>query len=152
VGETMNALLGSKYETSLRILLLLEAAQGETLPEGAITALDYITVYAHDFGLSDVNLHGENKYRFGEYAFRRTTTKNAIKQLVLDGLVDVIASERGFHYKLSSDGYNYVGDFCSEYADAYYETATRIIDRIGTSELVLSGMINNLTISSIQEA
>ena len=88
----MNNILGSQFEASLRILLLLEAVQNKTLTAGAIVALDYITVYSHDFGFSESNLHGESKYRFGEFASRRQTILSALKQLVLDGLVARLAS------------------------------------------------------------
>jgi len=147
----MNRILGSQFEASLRILLLLEAAQNETLSEGAIAALDYITVYAHDFGFPESNLHGESKYRFGEFASRRATIKLAIKQLVLDGLVVVTRSSSGFRYQLSSDGIDFASSLDTEYADAYCETATQVIARVGKSERTLGEMINRKSIASIQE-
>ncbi len=147
----MNNILGSQFEASLRILLLLEAAQNESLSEGAIAALDYITVYSHDFGISESNLHGESKYRFGEFAPRRTTIRIAIKQLVLDRLVVATRSSSGFRYKLSSDGVDFASCLDTEYADAYYETATQVIARVGNSEHALGEMINQKSIASIRE-
>lgn len=147
----MNSILGSQFEASLRILLLLEAAPNETLSEGAIAALDYITVYSRDFGVSESNLHGESKYRFGEFASRRATIRTAIKQLVLDGLVVVTRSSSGFHYKLGSDGIDFASSLDTEYADAYYETVTQVIARIGKSERTLVEMINQKSIASIRE-
>lgn len=147
----MNSILGSRFEASLRIVLLLEAASNDTLTEGAIVALDYITIYSHDFGFSESNLHGESKYRFGEFASRRATIKQAIKQLVLDGLVVVTRSSSGFRYKLSSGGMDFSSSLDTEYADVYCETATQVIARVGKSERMLGEMINRKSIASILE-
>lgn len=147
----MNNILGSQFEASLRILLLLEAVQNKTLTAGAIVALDYITVYSHDFGFSESNLHGESKYRFGEFASRRQTILSALKQLVLDGLVLVTRSPSGFHYKLSNDGVNFAENLDTEYADAYYGNALRVVDHYGSSERTLGELINQKSIASIRE-
>ncbi|AQU03378.1 hypothetical protein B1774_04590 [Dehalococcoides mccartyi] len=147
----MNKILGSQFEASLRILLLLEAVQNEPLSEGAIAALDYITVYSHDFGISESNLHGENKYRFGEFASRRATLRTAIKQLVLDRLVMVMLSSSGFHYKLSSEGVDFSSNLNTEYADIYYQTATQVLAIVGMSERTLGKLINQKSIASIRE-
>lgn len=147
----MNSILGSQFETSLRVLLLLEATKNDALTEGAITALDYITVYSHDFGFSVSNLHGESNYRFGEFASRRATIKLAIKQLVLDGLVAVTRSSSGFRYQLSSGGMDFASSLDTEYADAYSESATQVIVRFGKSERVLVEKINRTSIASVLE-
>lgn len=147
----MTGILGSKFEASLRILLLLGAAQEIALTEGEIVALDYITVYAHDFGLAESNLHGSGKYRFGEFTSRRPTISTAIRQLVLDGLVVVLRSSGGFQYKLGSDGLDFALSLETEYADTYYETATQVIAGIGTSQHTLGNLINRKSIASIRE-
>lgn len=147
----MNSVLGSQFEASLRIMILLEAAQNNTLTESAIAALDYITVYSHDFGLSESNLHGENKYRFGEFASRRATIKEAIKQLVLDRLVAVTRTSSGFHYELSDDGLDFASSLDTEYANAYYETATQVLAGVGNSERTLEDIINQRSIASMRE-
>ena len=144
-------ILGSQFEASLRIALLLEAANNETLTEGAIAALDYVTVYSHDFGISASNLHGESKYRFSEFTSRRATIRTAIRQLVLDGLVEATCSPSGFHYKLSSDGIDFASSLDTEYADAYFETAMQAIAHVGKSERTLGEKINHTVIASIRE-
>lgn len=50
--------LGSTFEISLRILLMLNELQGSSFDEQQIGAVDFISVYAADFGLLDENLHG----------------------------------------------------------------------------------------------
>lgn len=56
--------LGSTFEISLRILLLLNEVHGTSLDEQQIGAVDFISVYAADFDLLDENLHGYSNYRF----------------------------------------------------------------------------------------
>ncbi|WP_206812126.1 ABC-three component system middle component 2 [Paradesulfitobacterium ferrireducens] len=146
----MNALLGSDFETSLRILILLEAAHKKPLNVEEIAALDFITVYSSDFGITDSNLHGENKYRFGEYASSRELIKCAIKRLVLDGLINVSQTAKGFEYTLNQNGLEFMLSLNSEYADAYYETATQVLIKTrGKSGRALSEMINRCTIASL---
>ena len=50
--------LGSVFEISLRILLMLRELFPSKLDEQQVSALDFISVYASDFGLLDENLHG----------------------------------------------------------------------------------------------
>lgn len=63
--------LGSTFEISLRILLMLNELQGSSFDEQQIGAVDFISVYAADFGLLDENLHGYSNYRFSEYPARK---------------------------------------------------------------------------------
>jgi hypothetical protein len=146
----MNALLGSQFEASLRVLLLLEAARGEMLTEGTIAALDFIAVYSRDFGFGDMNLHGDSKYRFGEFASRRTTIKYAVKQLVVGGLVTALGTPGGFKYKLSNDGLDFSVSLNSKYADAYYDAVTQVLDVADKSENTLVNAINRKSIESVR--
>ena len=59
--------LASSFEMSLRILLMLDTLSDTMLDEEQITAIDFIAVYAADFGLLDENLHGYGAYRYSEY-------------------------------------------------------------------------------------
>ena len=79
--------LGSVFEISLRILLMLRELFPSKLDEPQVSALDFISVYASDFGLLDENLHGYGDYRFSEYPARKHMVDSALKNLVLDGYV-----------------------------------------------------------------
>jgi hypothetical protein len=152
VGEAMNTLLGSAFEACLRILVLLEAAQENTLMEDTIAPLDFITVYSRDFDMSDSNLHGSNKYRFGEYAHRRELVQSALKRLVLDGLIDVSQTTKGYEYTLSRNGIEFLSNLHSDYADDYYDTATQVMMKTkGKSGEDLTKIINRRTIASLEE-
>lgn len=148
----MNTLLGSAFEACLRILVLLEAAQDHTLMEDTIAPLDFITVYSKDFDMTDSNLHGNNKYRFGEYAHRREVVQSALKRLVLDGLIDVSQTTEGYEYTLSRNGIEFLSNLHSDYADDYYDTATQVMVKTkGKSGGELTNIINRRTIASLEE-
>jgi hypothetical protein len=147
----MNSLLGSEFETSLRILILFEAAFEDPLNEETIAMLDFMTIYSRDFEITDSNLHGESNYRFAEFTSRRELVKSAVKQLVLDGLINVLQTKNGFEYILNQDGLEFVSHLNSEYADTYYETAMQVLVKTrGMSQRVISELINKRIIASLQ--
>lgn len=150
MGEKMNDILGTTFEAYLRVLILFEAANQDTLKEETITALDFITVYAKDFDITDFNLHGENKYRFGEYPYRRELVQSAVKRLVMDGLIDVLQTSDGYDYRLNQKGIEFSLNLQSDYADNYYETALQVMEKTKEkSEQELIKMINSSILSSL---
>ena len=88
--------LGSVFEISLRILLMLRELFPSKLDEQQVSALDFISVYASDFGLLDENLHGYGDYRFSEYPARKHMVDSALKNLVLDGYVRLFPTPTGY--------------------------------------------------------
>ncbi len=147
----MSNIIGSEFELYLRILLILEASDNKSLTEGAIAALDHIIVYARDFDMAEYNLHGSNKYRFGELASRRATVKVSLKKLVLDRLVSVENTSNGFMYSLSENGRDFSAELDTGYADAYCSIAAKVIAELGVSEHKLGRIINQKTITLIRE-
>jgi hypothetical protein len=63
----MDKVFDTVFETSLRVLLTLDATTGNAYTIDRIAVADFLTVYNHEFGLSNSNLHGENVFRFSEY-------------------------------------------------------------------------------------
>ena len=59
--------ISSAFEMALRILLLLSEVKNRSLTITQICEIDFISVYAADFGLLDENLHGHGTYRFSEF-------------------------------------------------------------------------------------
>ena len=80
MNMTNNA-FNSNTEIALRILLSLYANE-ESLSVDELVILDFITIYAKDFGGSIYNLHGENKSKESDFAARRQQVKEAIRFLV----------------------------------------------------------------------
>ena len=114
-------IFNSDFEMELRILLLLSQTK-RALSREEIVNYDFITIYSADFGIGEENLHGDNKYKYGEFASRQELCWIAIKQLVLDGLVTVITKD-GFTYKISAAGLDYTKTMESAYSIEYREIA-----------------------------
>ena len=107
-------IFNSDFEMELRILLLLSQTK-RALSKEEIVNYDFITIYSADFGIGEENLHGDNRYKYGEFASRQELCWIALKQLVLDGFVTVITKD-GFSYKISSVGLNYTKAMESAYS------------------------------------
>ena len=135
-------LFNTPFEMSLHILLLLDSVGGRFTIE-RITDYDFIAVYASDFGFNAESLNGDNGFAFSELTAKRKLMKEAIKDLVLDGLVSASDSMDGIIYSLSSTGLDMSRQFQSEYAITYRKVIKQVHRRYrNKSEVELSGIIN----------
>ena len=143
--------LGPTFEISLRILLLLNEVRGAALDEQQIGAVDFISVYAADFGLLDENLHGYSNYRFSEYPARKHLVSSALKGLLLDGNIRFQPVPTGYKYFITDDGKSICKKLTSNYANEYriaVQTVIKSFDNANT-ELMLR-KISRLTIQSLE--
>lgn len=124
------SVLGTVFETSLRILLLLAENPNDVMSEDRIWMLDYMALYSNDFGLSDRNLHGYGAYRAGEYPAKRALAQEAIKSLVLDRYVAVLPTEDGFKYSITVDGKQVCSQFTSDYSEDYIGAIKRVLKKM----------------------
>ena len=145
-----STLFNSPFEMGLRALLLLSSAPKQEFTVDRIVALDFITCYSADFGLPYQNLHGENNYKYGEIANRRMLVQEAIKDLVLRGLVDV-KIDRGYNFTISAEGKKYAGKLKSSFAADYKEIAKKAIskNKDNTDEGILA-TIQSLSVRSVR--
>lgn len=135
------------------MLLLLEVSRGNGMTSDMLAAIDFITVYGHDFDITDENLHGNGTYRFGEFSLRRELVREALKPLVMDGIISVQPQRNGFAYSLSSSGIDYCSAFESDYAEDYRTSAEMVINHLrGKSEREVTAMINQRSLSSVQRS
>ncbi len=149
----MNNVFNTPFEISLRALLILETDGERWVTADMIAAADFITVYGRDFGISDVNLHGDNNYKFSEFALRRELVKKAVKQLVVDGLINVSSTDNGFSYSINQNGMAYCAKFTNDYADTYRRLAKQARTYIANkSEREILGLINRQSLSSLQRS
>lgn len=146
------SVLGSTFEISLRILLMLNELSGWSLDEQQIEAIDFISVYAADFGLLDENLHGYSDYRFSEYLARKRTVTSALKNLVLDEYVHLRPTSTGYRYSIMDAGKNVCRKLTSNYAEEYIIAVQAVVRRFDTvnAESMLRE-IKSLTIRSLKE-
>ena len=117
-------IFNSDFEMQLRVLLLLSQTK-RALSREEIVNFDFITIYSADFGVGVENLHGDNKFKYGEFASRQELCWVALKQLVVDGLVTVVTKD-GFSYKISATGLQYANDMESAYSIEYREIARKV--------------------------
>lgn len=99
-----STILGSQFESSLRVLLLLDELHNKYLDEMQIACIDFIAIYGADFMILDENLHGNGLFRFSEFSAKSELIALSIKQLVLDGLVTFTANQNGYSYSINSNG------------------------------------------------
>ena len=146
----MNEVFNSIFEISLRTLLVLETYGKQGLTSDMIAAIDFITVYGKDFGISEENLHGDNTFKFSEFAARRSSVQKAVKWLVTNGLVTISIAPNGFTYLINSRGSDYCAKFNNEYAVAYMTLMQKTQEFISQkSEREVIELINRHSVYSV---
>lgn len=126
----MDKVFNTEFEVSLRLLLLLEcASSGLTIDQAA--ALDFMSVYGKEFGLSDSNLHGDNNLIFSEFPSRRQAARLALKSMVLDGWVTVSDTGSGFVYTLTAGAATTTKKLTDAYSVAYRVLARAALKKCG---------------------
>lgn len=139
-------LFNSTFEVELRILCLLSAGRQLQMSADRIVSMDFIVCYAECFQLPYQNLHGDNDYMYGELSNRKSLTEEAIKSLVVQGLVDV-KIDAGYLYSISETGRKYIKKLKSEYATQYKEiavAAVKTFKKYSDNELALTIQENAL--------
>lgn len=148
----MNNLFNSTFETSLRILIILNECQDAHISTDTIAAIDFISIYGSEFKISETNLHGDNLFKFSEFTSRRTLVQQGVKRLVLQNLISVIPSEDGFNYRINKNGGNYINSFESNYAHAYKKMCHRARQLVlNRTEKEVFKMINEYSIQSLRK-
>ena len=119
----MNSIFNSPFELSLRILILMKTRNSRVTVDW-LSCIDFVTTYGKDFGVSEFNLHGDNEYRFSEYAAKREIIGSAIKELVLRRYITPHCNKSGFNYSITPAGIQ----LCETLNDAYAETYEKIAE------------------------
>ena len=111
-------IFNTPFEMSLHVVLLLGVIH-ERATLDRITEYDFITVRAGEFGLDDGSLNGDSIFAFGELAAKRELVREALKGLVMDGVVDANDGKEGIIYSLTDSGRALDEGLVSEYASRY---------------------------------
>lgn len=144
------SVFNSTFEMELRILLLMSAAKKKAFSIDRIVSLDFIVCYAGYFQLPYLNPQGDNQYMFSELASRHKRIQEAVKVLVVQGLLDV-GLENGYVFSITDTGSKYIKKLQSEYAVQYKTIATDVIKRFKDySDLQLERMINDSAVKSVR--
>ena len=98
---------------------------------------------APEFGLDDGSLNGDSIFAFGELAAKRELVREALKGLVVDGVVDVTDGNEGITYSLTDSGRGLDEGLVSEYASRYRTVMKKVNRRYrNKSDVELAGIIN----------
>lgn len=116
----MIKLFNSKQEISFRVLVLLYEIKKD-LSLDLITSLDLFATYGKAYGMIDYNLHGDNTYTFSEIASRRKLINEALKSLVIDGLITPKQNAYGFTYGINDEGEEICSKMDTDYFTQYSE-------------------------------
>lgn len=145
-------LIGSSFEISLRMLLMLNELSDFALDDQQISAIDFIAVYASDFNILDENLHGYGSYRFSEFPSRIQLVSVALKRLVLDEDILFAPNKKGYAYKISRFGKEKAKAFSSSYSDEYKIAIRAVISNYDIFNVhTMMNAINQHTLTSLQE-
>lgn len=146
----MYNVFNSKFEISLRILILMDEAEtAKTL--GAIYIADFIATYGRAFGITVSSVNGDNQYMFSEFASRRELVRGALKELVLDGYILPLRSNRGFSYLINDQGRGFAKTLDSDYAKEYRDAAKKALAYMeGKTQRSIIDEINKMSLESIK--
>lgn len=146
-----NRIFNSTFENSLRLLLLLyEYDMPQTLD--MLYAVDFMTLYSKEFGITDQNLNGDNIFKFSEFASQRELIKEALKELVLIGTAQAVSYKDGLSYIITPEGEDYCESLMSDYASDYRSIAKKIMEAVnGKSERQLITKIYQMSDKSFSQ-
>ena len=149
-GRMTESIFNSTFELELRILLLMSAAKKKAFSVERIVSLDFIVCYAGYFQLPYLNPQGDNEYMFSELAGRRERIQEAVKSLVIQGLLEV-GLDNGYVFSITETGSKYIRQLKSEYAVQYKTIAVDAIKRFKDySDLQMDRMINDSAVKSVR--
>ena len=145
-----DSVFNSTFEMELRVLLLMSAAKEKCFSLERIVSLDFIVCYAGSFQMPYLNPHGDNRNMFSELASRRARIQEAIKKLVVQGLLDV-GLDNGYVFSVTDVGNKFIKKLKSEYAVQYKMIASNAIKRYKDySDLKLDRMIHDSAVKLVQ--
>lgn len=108
-------------------MLLLLSRAPEPVDLEFIHAIDFIATYGKAFSITDQNVNGDNNFMFGERPSRFRRDEEALRELVLEGYVKPVASEKGLLYCLTARGVECSSTLDSDYARSYVAACERAI-------------------------
>ena len=143
--------IGSTFEMALRLLLLTDECHHFPLKLEQLCCIDFIAVYAADFGLFDENLHGYGIFRFSEFPARKKLVDKASKWLTLIKFLNFNQDKSGYTYTIATAGKKFASHLKSPYAEEYRLAVQTVIKNYNFSESAMTTAIHQRSIASLQE-
>lgn len=121
-------IFNTEFEVSMRILILLDCANS-WLNDNKIIYLDFFSLYSKTYEIQDENLNGDCSFMINDLTIQRNLYKKSIKELAIDGFIQIKADDTGYSYKINSNGSSLVSKMETEYAMKYKTIAETIIKK-----------------------
>ncbi|MCC3867948.1 ABC-three component system middle component 2 [Terrisporobacter mayombei] len=121
----MHNIFNSTFESSLRVLLILNEYDNNFLTSDMIANIDFICIYGETFKISENNLQGDNNFKFSQLPKIRKQVDQGLRTLICKRLAIIKFSDKGFTYKITEKGIEYCHTFTSDYANKFRELACK---------------------------
>ncbi len=147
----MMTIFNTPLENALRLIILMDVFQKPKTLD-MLYSIDFITVYGETFGITNVNLNGDNQYKFSEFASRRELVRLALRELVLNGFARPVQTKDGIGFLMSGNGRAYCAELESDYAQEYKAAAVEAVIKYGKqSERNIMSIINKMSAESLRK-
>lgn len=141
----MKKVFNTIFENSMRLLLILSNIR-KPISSDMIAIIDFLTLYSETLGIGGSDINGQNSLAFCEYIARQSIMKKSIKQMSVDGFININKTNNGFCYSISEKGKSFVQSLDSRYKDNYVNNLKFTLKFIGTKkEKALIMFINEQT-------
>lgn len=114
----MNNIFNSTFETSLRVLLILND-YNSFLTSDMIANVDFICIYGKTFKISENNLQGDNDFKFSQLPAIRKEVEKSLRLLLRKKLIMIEFGKGGYTYKITENGTKYCDTLTSDYANKF---------------------------------
>lgn len=146
------SLIGSSFETSLRVMLILDELSTFILDEQQITCIDFIAIYGANFHILDNNLHGNSHLSYSEFSAKSELVSSSIKLLAIEGYIELITNDKGYTYKLSEYGKQVVSQLLNDYSNLYRIAINEVLFTFPTLDSYkMKNLIYSTTIQSLED-
>lgn len=125
------------YEIGVRVLLLLNFTSGP-IDLQRIIYYDYLMLHYGDIDEDYKSVHPANPFHTTELYIRRELIQSALDLICKKGLTNIIFSNNGFLYDISSLGRNFIKCFESDYFAKlikYAQLVTNRFDNFSVNDL-----------------
>lgn len=147
----MQRIYNTGFEIEPRVILIADTYPLASFSEDLFVAIDFMAVYSGEFITGTKNLHGDNGFKFSEITARRQSVHEAVKKLVLEGLL-IVEIQDGFQYRLSDIGKQYAESFESNYAVQYRKNLLSVYEKFfDCDEKTLSKIITEKALADGRE-
>lgn len=126
----MVAPFNSPLEIGVRALAILTATFPQALDLQYLVFFDYLTIHSNDVGGPE-SLHAPLPLRSGELTVRRELVERGLFLMMSRGLVERLASSKGFQYVASDTAAAFLSMMSSEYILKLQERAEWVAETFG---------------------